>query len=154
MEEKPLLSKYQHQKKEISPKEQDWAVRVTVREASRKVNYLSKVIWDRKRSSPGLSVPPEQVSQSLWWMLKSPKTNTLADGLIKGTWRWSIEEKEIWQWSKAIQKDSLSTKFERRLQIFIELGFREFYDSKSSGLHRFYNMAMIDSVKIRSKTER
>ena len=33
-------------------------------------------------SSPGLSVPPEQVSQSLWWVLKSPKTSTLADELI------------------------------------------------------------------------
>ena len=36
-------------------------------------------------SSPGLSVSPEYVSQSFWCMLKSPKTNTLADGLIKKT---------------------------------------------------------------------
>ena len=38
-----------------------------------------------EQSSPGLSVPPEYVSQSLWWTLNSPKTNTLADGLIKRT---------------------------------------------------------------------
>ena len=37
------------------------------------------------QSSPGLSVPPEYVSQSLQWTLKSPKTNTLADGLIERT---------------------------------------------------------------------
>ena len=30
-----------------------------------------------------LSVPPEKVNQSLWWTLKSPKINTLADGLIE-----------------------------------------------------------------------
>ena len=35
------------------------------------------------QSSSGLSVSPEQVSQSLSWKLKSPKTNTLADGLIE-----------------------------------------------------------------------
>ena len=38
-----------------------------------------------QESSPGLSVPPEYMRQSLWWMLKSPKTNTLADELIKRT---------------------------------------------------------------------
>ena len=36
-------------------------------------------------SSPGLSTPQEWVSQSLWWTLKCPKTNTLADGLIERT---------------------------------------------------------------------
>ena len=32
-----------------------------------------------------LSVPTEYVSQSLWWTLKSPNTNTLADRLIEIT---------------------------------------------------------------------
>ena len=31
------------------------------------------------------SVLLEQVSQSLWWALKPPKANTLADGLIERT---------------------------------------------------------------------
>ena len=32
-----------------------------------------------------LSVRLEHVSQSLWWALKPPKTNTLADGLVERT---------------------------------------------------------------------
>ena len=40
-------------------------------------DHLSKVIWDYNiRSSPGQSVPPEQVSQSLWGTLKSQKRKT------------------------------------------------------------------------------
>ena len=37
------------------------------------------------QNSPDLSGPPEYVSQSLWWTLKSPKTNTLADRLLERT---------------------------------------------------------------------
>ena len=33
------------------------------------------------------------------------------------------------------RKDSQSTEFEGRPQIFIKLSFRELYDSKLSGLH-------------------
>ena len=58
-------------------------MRVTVRDQSRKVNHLSKVICYRKiASSAGISVPPEYISQFLGWTLKSPKANTLADDLI------------------------------------------------------------------------
>ena len=35
-------------------------------------------------SSPGQSVPPENISQSIWWMLKFPNTKT-EDGLIGRT---------------------------------------------------------------------
>ena len=42
-----------------------------------------------------------------------------------------------------LRKDSYSTKFEERPQIFIRLGFREFYDSKLSGLHPFDNYGQI-----------
>ena len=41
------------------------------------------------------------------------------------------------------RKDSQSTKFEQRPQIFIKLSFRELCDSKLSGLHAFDNMAII-----------
>ena len=41
------------------------------------------------------------------------------------------------------RKDSQSTKLERRPQIFVKLSFREFCDSKLSGLHAFDNMAII-----------
>ena len=37
------------------------------------------------------------------------------------------------------RKDSQSTKFERRPQIFIKLRFSELCDSKLSGLHAFDN---------------
>ena len=37
------------------------------------------------QSLPGLAVPPEQVSQSLRWTLKSPKTKKFAGGLIERT---------------------------------------------------------------------
>ena len=52
------------------------------------------------------------------------------------------------------RKDSNSTKFEQKLQIFVELSFREKCDSKLSGLHSFDNMALIHWFKKRSKTER
>ena len=38
------------------------------------------------------------------------------------------------------RKDSQSTKFERRPQIFVKLSFRELRNSKLSGLHAFDNM--------------
>ena len=41
------------------------------------------------------------------------------------------------------RKDSHSTKFEQRPQIFVKLSFREFCDSKLSGLHPFDNMVII-----------
>ena len=41
------------------------------------------------------------------------------------------------------RKDSLSTKFEQRPQIFVKRNFRELCDSKLSGLHTFDNMAII-----------
>ena len=41
------------------------------------------------------------------------------------------------------RKDSQSTKFETRTQIFIKLSFRELYNSKLSGLHASDNMAII-----------
>ena len=40
------------------------------------------------------------------------------------------------------RKDSLSTKLERKLQIFLKLSFRELCGSKLSGLHPFDNMAI------------
>ena len=41
------------------------------------------------------------------------------------------------------RKDSQSTKFQRRPQIFVKLSFRELCDSKLSGLHVFDNMVII-----------
>ena len=41
------------------------------------------------------------------------------------------------------RKDSKSTKFDLRLQIFVKLSFRELCDSKLPGLHAFDNMAII-----------
>ena len=41
------------------------------------------------------------------------------------------------------RKDSQSTKFKQRSQIFIKLSFRELCNSKLSGLHAFDNMAII-----------
>ena len=41
------------------------------------------------------------------------------------------------------RKDSQSTKFEQRPQIFVKLSFRELRDSKLSGLHAFDKMVII-----------
>ena len=41
------------------------------------------------------------------------------------------------------RKDSQSTKFEQRPQIFVKLSFRELCDSKLSGLQAFDNMTII-----------
>ena len=40
------------------------------------------------------------------------------------------------------RKDSQSTKFERKPQIFVKLSLRELCSSKLSGLHAFDNMAV------------
>ena len=52
------------------------------------------------------------------------------------------------------RKDSRSTKLERRPRIFVKVSFTELCGLKLSGLHPFGNMAIIHSVKKRSKTER
>ena len=41
------------------------------------------------------------------------------------------------------RKDSQSTEFERRPQIFVKLSFRELCDLKLSGLHAFDNTVII-----------
>ena len=41
------------------------------------------------------------------------------------------------------RKDSQSTKFEQRPQIFVKLSFRELCNSKLSGLHAFDNIVTI-----------
>ena len=41
------------------------------------------------------------------------------------------------------RRDSQSTKFKQRSQIFVKLIFRELCDSKLSGSHAFDNMAII-----------
>ena len=41
-------------------------------------------------------------------------------------------------------KDSQSTKFKWKPQIFVKLSFRELCDSKLSGLHAFDNVAIIN----------
>ena len=41
------------------------------------------------------------------------------------------------------RKDSQSTEFERRSQIFVKLSFRELCNSKLSGLHAFDKMVII-----------
>ena len=41
------------------------------------------------------------------------------------------------------RKDSYSTKFKQRLQIFVKLSFRELRGSKLSGLHPFDNMTIV-----------
>ena len=51
-------------------------------------------------------------------------------------------------------KDSRSTKFEEKPQIFAKLSFRELCDSKLFGLHPFDNMVIIYRVEKMSKTER
>ena len=48
------------------------------------------------------------------------------------------------------RKDSHSTKFEQRPQVFVKLRFRELCDSKLSSLHPFNNSL----VKNKLKTER
>ena len=51
------------------------------------------------------------------------------------------------------RKDSHSTKFDRRPQIFEKLSFRELCNSKLSGLHTFDNIAIILKLS-RLKIER
>ena len=52
------------------------------------------------------------------------------------------------------RKESQSTKFELRPQIFVKLSFKEFCDSKFSALNPFDSMAIIHWVKNMSKAGR
>ena len=87
---------------------------------SRKVNHLSKVVW------------PEQVSQSLWWTLKSPKTNILSEGLIERTssmldeieskTKYKDEEGERWgKRSKTLSEVKPVENISKNLQSFLEI---------------------------------
>ena len=49
------------------------------------------------------------------------------------------------------RKDSQSPKFKRRPQIIVKLNFREFCDSKLSGLHAFDNMAITEFKYIKNR---
>ena len=91
-------------KKEI---QKSRTLRAAVRDPSRKVNLLSKVIWDRKKynSSPGLSVPPEYVIQSFWWTL----SQTLIDGLVEKTSSF-LDEIAL----KAVNKDKGSDRWKKK----------------------------------------
>lgn len=62
----------------MNPKELDWYNHSQGSE--QKVNDLSKVVWKRNiLATFAMAVSPaEQVSQTLRWTLKSPKTDTLA----------------------------------------------------------------------------
>ena len=46
------------------------------------------------------------------------------------------------------RKDSQSTKFEQRPQLFIKLSFSELCNSKLSGLHAFDDMAIIHYISL------
>ena len=103
-----------------------------------------------QQSSADLSVPPEKVSQSLWWALKSPKINTLTEGLIERTWSMldeigsktvhnnkegDRERKKKWdiEWSKTFENISKS------LQSFLEISpvQKEVLSSRKLGGHPY-----------------
>ena len=77
---KVIENKYKHQKKEI---QKSGIVRVTVRDMSRKANQLSEIIWDYNRVHQVYQLHQNRlVSPYEWCLLKFPKTNTLAHGLV------------------------------------------------------------------------
>ena len=103
----------------IASKERNKSKRAGLWESQ--VNHLSKVIWDRKILTEFTrSITSTRIGKPVLMMdVKSPKTSTLADGLIKRSiyvrWnrikkhaqRWRrllMEEKEDFEWSKANQK--------------------------------------------------
>ena len=71
-------------KKEI---QKSRTVRITIKNLGRKVTHLSKVIWDRKiKTEFTRSISSNRISEPVVMMeIESPKTNTLADGVIKRT---------------------------------------------------------------------
>ena len=58
-------------------------VRVTIRDPSRKIDHVNKIIWARKLKQLTRSIISTRICYLL--LLKSPKTNTLADRLIERT---------------------------------------------------------------------
>ena len=77
-------------KKEI---QKSRTIRITVRDQSRKVNHLNKVIWDKKI----ITKFTRSISST---RIGEPKTKTLADGLIERTSSMSDEIE-----SKIVRKD-------------------------------------------------
>ena len=69
-----------------------------------------------------------------------PLTEKLPES-IKSSWFVSHRARMSGEFDS--RKDSQSTKFEQRPEIFVKLSFRELCDSKLSGLHAFNNMIII-----------
>ena len=58
-------------------------VRVTIRDPSRKIDHVNKIIWARKLKQLTRSIISTRICYLL--LVKSPKTNALADRLIERT---------------------------------------------------------------------
>ena len=139
MEGKPLLNKHQHQKKKKKRKNSR-TVRITVRDTSRKVNHLSMVIWDRKIITEFTSsISSTRIGKPVCMMdiIMSPKTKTLADGLIERNSS-MLDEIE----SKTMGKDKEPWFHEKMYMDIIfqsALGFFLFLQLKAVTL-RFYSL--------------
>ena len=85
-EGKAIVEKILGSEDKNNPKEQ--ACESHSQGPSRKVNHMSKVIWDKKNYNKVHQVyqfHQNRLANPLWWTLKSLKTETLADVLIERT---------------------------------------------------------------------
>ena len=133
-------------------------MRITVWDLSRKVNYLSKVIWDRKiRAKFTRSISSTRIGKPVLMMdVKVSKYKNISRWVDCKNLILVFQDRDIARinWiiqvcltqSKNVRRvwfKERFVKFKRRPQIFIKLSFRELRNSKLSGLRAFDNMAII-----------
>ena len=133
-------------------------MRITVWDLSRKVNYLSKVIWDRKiRAKFTRSISSTRIGKPVLMMdVKVSKYKNISRWVDCKNLILVFQDRDIARinWiiqvcltqSKNVRRvwfKERFVKFKRRPQIFIKLSFRELCNSKLSGLRAFDNMAII-----------
>ena len=116
-------------------------MRITVRDLSRKVKHLSKVIC-KMLSEIKLGKNLSDNLQSFLEISPVEKNNEKLPESIKSSNFVSHRARMSGEFDS--KKDSHSTKLERWPQIFVKLSFRELCGSNLPGLHPFDNMAIID----------
>ena len=80
------------------------------------------------------------VLESFWIKGRSPITEKLPESIESSRF---VSHRARMSGEFDSRKDSQSSKFKQKSQIFIKLSFREFCDSKLSGLHAFDNIVII-----------
>ena len=126
-------------------------MRITVYDLIRKVNLLSKAIWDKKIITEFTrSISSTRVGQPVLMMnLKVFKDKNIGRWVARENLiyvRWNRIKNRLRVWFK-----ERFSKFKWRPRIFIKPSFRELCNSKLSSLHAFDHVAIFIKFKFEKK---